>query len=35
MKEIIAQFLFLIKLANDRESVASIMGIKFIGFISH
>ena len=33
IKEIIAQFLLLIKLANAKDKVAIVIGIKFIAFI--
>jgi len=35
INDIIAQFLFLIKLAKTKERVAIIKGIKLIGFILH
>ena len=35
INDIIAQFLFLAKLAKAKESVAIIIGIKFIAFILH
>lgn len=35
IKEMIAQFLFLTKLANVKDKVVIIIGIKLIAFILH